>query len=437
MVTVATPTTTRRSLVASGAAMTLFGILTRPASAAEFNYKLATGQDPTHPVNVRAQEAIDRIREATGGRLEIKLLPANQLGSDTDLLTQVRNGSVEFFNQSSSILANFVPVSGASTPGLLPATTQSGRPWTASLARTFARRSQKRPSCRSARFWDNGYRQITSSTREIKTPDDLKGFKIRVPPAPILTSLFRALDAGPAPINFNELYSALQTKVVNGRKTRCPSSRRHASMKCKRRAASRGMYGTATRFSATSGLSNACHRASATSSRASSIAPRQKSGRTSRSSARIAPAGADRKGSPVHRSEPGPIPRCVGEDELLQGLEEQVRRRGLGVPRESVWQAGVSRWVMPWTRKPKLRPSGRLARGETGRRASTPSSCQSSKFPRLRLSSLKLLYFSRKSSAATYSTHRLSGPMSWPASCFFGLLCLARCLLFSAASTCV
>ena len=104
-------------MLAAGAAVPLCGILTRPAGAAEFNYKLATGQDPTHPVNIRAQEAIDRIREATGGRLEIKLFPANQLGSDTDLLTQVRNGSVEFFNLSTSILATFAPVSGILNTG--------------------------------------------------------------------------------------------------------------------------------------------------------------------------------------------------------------------------------------------------------------------------------------------------------------------------------
>ena len=78
--------TTRRLLLSACASLPLFAIATRRAWAAEFNYKLATGQDPTHPVNVRAQEAIDRIREATGGRLEIKLFPANQLGSDTDLL---------------------------------------------------------------------------------------------------------------------------------------------------------------------------------------------------------------------------------------------------------------------------------------------------------------------------------------------------------------
>ena len=74
----------------------------------------------------------------------------------------------------------------------------------------------KTPILTVSRIWDNGFRHVTSSTREIKTPDDLKGFKIRVPPAPLLTSLFKALDAGPAPINFNELYSALQTKVVEG-----------------------------------------------------------------------------------------------------------------------------------------------------------------------------------------------------------------------------
>ena len=105
------PTTiTRRSLLMAGAAVPLCGILTRRASAAEFSYKLATGQDPTHPVNVRGQEAIDRIREATGGRLEIKLFPANQLGSDTELLTQVRNGGVEFFNPRRSSQPLFRPL---------------------------------------------------------------------------------------------------------------------------------------------------------------------------------------------------------------------------------------------------------------------------------------------------------------------------------------
>ena len=67
-----------------------------------------------------------------------------------------------------------------------------------------------------AKMWDNGYRQITSSTHPIASPEDLRGFKIRVPVSPLWTSMFKAFGASPASINFNEVYSALQTKVVEG-----------------------------------------------------------------------------------------------------------------------------------------------------------------------------------------------------------------------------
>src|SRR5256714_11648694 len=108
---------TRRQILAGAAALPLFSIASRPANAAEFTYKFATGQDPSHPVNKRAQEAIDRIRNATGGRLEIRLFPANQLGSDTDLLSQVRSGGVEFFNQASVVLSTLVPAAGIINTG--------------------------------------------------------------------------------------------------------------------------------------------------------------------------------------------------------------------------------------------------------------------------------------------------------------------------------
>src|SRR5213593_2222566 len=109
----------RRSFLAGSAAVAASAVLPMRsrAAAAEFTYKLATGQDPTHPVNVRAQEALNRIREASNGRLQINLFPANQLGSDTDLLSQVRSGGVEFFNLSTSILSTLVPVAGILNTG--------------------------------------------------------------------------------------------------------------------------------------------------------------------------------------------------------------------------------------------------------------------------------------------------------------------------------
>jgi TRAP-type transport system periplasmic protein len=211
---------TRRQVLKAGAvsaALPLFSIMTRPANAAEFNYKFATGQAPSHPVNKRAQEAIDRIRNATNGRLEIKLFPANQLGSDTDLMSQIRNGGVEFFNQANTVLSTLVPAIGILNTGF--AFQDYPAVWKAmdgQLGAYVRAQIEKVGLLTMSKAWDNGFRQITSATKPIKTAADVKGLKLRVPAAPMLTSLFTALNASPTPINFNEVYSALQTRLVEG-----------------------------------------------------------------------------------------------------------------------------------------------------------------------------------------------------------------------------
>lgn len=211
---------TRRQVLKAGAvaaALPMFSIMTRPANAAEFTYKFATGQDPTHPVNKRAQEAIERIRNATNGRLEIKLFPANQLGSDTDLMSQIRNGGVEFFNQASVVLSTLVPAAGIVNTGF--AFHDYKEVWSAMdgpLGAYVRAQIEKVGLLTMSKPWDNGFRQITTSTKPVKTAGDLKGLKLRVPAAPMLTSLFTALGASPTPINFNEVYSSLQTKLVEG-----------------------------------------------------------------------------------------------------------------------------------------------------------------------------------------------------------------------------
>jgi len=219
MTQIETPRTglTRRQCLVGAATLPLFTILPQRASAAEFTYKLATGQDPSHPVNKRAQEAIDRIRAATNGRMEIRLFPANQLGSDTDLLSQVRSGGVEFFNQASSVLATLVPHAGMVNTGF--AFADYDQVWKAmdgNLGKFVRSQIEKVGLLTMSRPWDNGFRQVTTSTKAIITPDDLKGLKLRVPAAPMLSTLFSALGASPTPINFNEVYSSLQTKLVEG-----------------------------------------------------------------------------------------------------------------------------------------------------------------------------------------------------------------------------
>ena len=217
------PKVGRRIFLSGAAAVPLAALIPRRGEAAEFTWKFATGQDPTHPVNIRAAEAIKRIQEATSGRLEIKLFPANQLGSDTDLISQVRSGGVELLNTSASIVATLVPLSGMLNLGF--AFTDFDQIWKAmdgAFGDTVRAEIVKAGIIPVKKIGNNGFRQVTSSGRKIKTPDDLKGFKIRVPVAPLLTSLFEALGASPAPINFNEVYTSLQTKIVDGQENALP-----------------------------------------------------------------------------------------------------------------------------------------------------------------------------------------------------------------------
>ena len=124
----------RRAIMGSALAMPFLRI--GPARAAEFNYKLATGQSLTQPINPRLEQACGRIREATSGRLEIRFFPASQLGSDTDLLTQVRSGGTEFLNISGSVLSTVVSQQRSRTSvSPFQATIRSGRGWTEISAR--------------------------------------------------------------------------------------------------------------------------------------------------------------------------------------------------------------------------------------------------------------------------------------------------------------
>jgi tripartite ATP-independent transporter DctP family solute receptor len=207
----------RRFALTAGTALPLFGILTRPADAAQFTYRLATGQAPTHPVNVQAKAAAGRILEATSGRVQINVFPAAQLGTDQQLLSQVRLGGVQFINIASSILATLVPTAGIVNVGF--AFDGYDQVWQAMDGPLGAYISSKIGDAglmTVGKSWNNGFREITSSAKPIKTPADLANFKIRVPSAPLLTSLFRALGAYPTPIDFSEVYTALQTHLVDG-----------------------------------------------------------------------------------------------------------------------------------------------------------------------------------------------------------------------------
>jgi tripartite ATP-independent transporter DctP family solute receptor len=211
----------RRKFLRAGTAATTgvaaFGILTRRGDAAEFSWRYANNNVAQHPMNVRLRAAVDRIREQSGGRVDIQVFPNSQLGGDTDMLSQLRTGAIQLFNLSGLILSTFVPL--ASINGIGFAFKDYDQVWGAmdgALGAVIRAAVGKSGLYAFASMWDNGYRQVTSSTHPINTPDDLKGFKIRVPVSPLWTSMFKAFGAAPASININEAYSAMQTKIVEG-----------------------------------------------------------------------------------------------------------------------------------------------------------------------------------------------------------------------------
>jgi tripartite ATP-independent transporter DctP family solute receptor len=211
----------RRALLKTSAASALLGGLGAPmvarAEAAEFSYKYANNLPDSHPMNARAKEMAAAIKAETNGRFDLQIFPNNQLGSDTDMLSQIRSGGIEFFTLSGLILSTLVPA--ASINGIGFAFPDYDTVWKAmdgELGAYVRGEVNKAGLVVMEKIWDNGFRQTTSSTRPINNPDDFKGFKIRVPVSPLWTSMFKALDAAPASINFSEVYSALQTRIVEG-----------------------------------------------------------------------------------------------------------------------------------------------------------------------------------------------------------------------------
>ena len=207
----------RRHVLALSAGAVVSAPFVARAQSAEFTYKYANNLPDAHPMNVRAREMAAAILKDTNGRLEIKVFPSSQLGSDTDTLSQLRSGAVEFFTLSGLILSTLVPA--ASINGMGFAFNDYDTVWKAmdgDLGAYVRAQIAKAGLVSMEKIWDNGFRQTTTSNKPIVTPDDLKGLKLRVPPSPLWTSMYKAFDSAPASINFNEVYSALQTKVVDG-----------------------------------------------------------------------------------------------------------------------------------------------------------------------------------------------------------------------------
>jgi tripartite ATP-independent transporter DctP family solute receptor len=210
---------TRRDLLKSASAASAATLLGGPASAAaDFEFKLGVNTPDSHPLTLRLTEAARAIGAQSSGRLNVTVFPNSQLGGDPEMLSQLRAGGIELLAAPSLTLSTPVPLSGLPSVGF--AFQSYDQVWAAmdgGVGDVIRDAIGKAGIVPMKKIWDNGFRQITSSSsRQLNGVEDLRGFKIRVPVTALLTSLFSGLGALPSSISYSELYSALQTHIVEG-----------------------------------------------------------------------------------------------------------------------------------------------------------------------------------------------------------------------------
>lgn len=194
------------------------GFYSENTRAADFNLKFGNNLPLIHPMNVRAREAAKRIKAASDGKVVLQVFPSSQLGGDTDMIAQARSGAIDFYAGPPVILGTLISAAQISAVGF--AFKNYDQVWEAMDgelgAHIRAEIAKSDDLFAFEKIWDNGFRVTTTSTKPIATPADLVGMKLRVPPSPIIMSMFRSFAAAPASINFAEVYSALQTRIVEG-----------------------------------------------------------------------------------------------------------------------------------------------------------------------------------------------------------------------------
>lgn len=211
---------TRRTLLKTAALLPATAVIGFPhiakAQTPDFEFKYGNNLPMSHPLNIRSHEVAELIKERSKGRLVINIFPNNQLGGDTDMMSQVRRGGIDLFTPSALVIATLVPVAAINAVGF--AFADYDQVWKAmdGPLGSFVRASIEKVGLYAMdNMWDNGFRQITNNNQPIKTPVDLNGIKIRVPVSPIIVDMFKALGAAPVGMQYSEVYSSLQTKVID------------------------------------------------------------------------------------------------------------------------------------------------------------------------------------------------------------------------------
>ncbi|MCY1723346.1 TRAP transporter substrate-binding protein [Prolixibacteraceae bacterium Z1-6] len=185
--------------------------------------KLAHGLDPSHPVHKGMVVMAERLAEKSRGRLTMDIYPSEQLGSEQQCVELLQIGSLAITKVSAAVLESFTPKFKAlGLPYVFRSKEHSFNVFDGEIGEEMLLGTQEfwiRGLC----FYDAGFRSFYTINNPIESPDDLAGLKLRVMKSQTAMEMVRALGGSPTPISWGELYTALQSGVVDGAENNPPS----------------------------------------------------------------------------------------------------------------------------------------------------------------------------------------------------------------------
>lgn len=193
--------------------------------AAEIVIKYADTVAPDHPNNLAALEFKKMVEKETNGRVRVDVFPAAQLGNEKELVEACMLGAIDMFQCSSGALSLFQPEFGAlASPYIFRDLDHMLKVAAGPIGQELGDKLQKSRGIKLlANNWYYGSRHLTTKSKPIYKPADLKGMLIRSVEQPIFLETVRALGGTPTPVDFSDLYMALKQGAVEGQENPIPT----------------------------------------------------------------------------------------------------------------------------------------------------------------------------------------------------------------------
>ncbi|HEY8424469.1 MAG TPA: C4-dicarboxylate TRAP transporter substrate-binding protein [Limnochordales bacterium] len=185
----------------------------QPTYVLRFNHVLG----PNHPYHAGLQKWAERVYERTNGDLQILVFHSSQLGVEEDIIEQIRQGVPVGQNTDAARMGNYVKdIAVMNGPYFVESIEDVVKLNDLPIVKQWIDRLANEFGIRVLSFnWVQGYRHFMTN-KPIRRPEDLRGQRIRTPPAPIWQESVRALGAVPVAVNFGDIYPALQQRAIDG-----------------------------------------------------------------------------------------------------------------------------------------------------------------------------------------------------------------------------